>query len=142
MVGKDALQPAQRAVEVHRHRIGHQLARHLFNVGSSLVAHRASPFVRRLFPAIHALDHHRQHALDVADQRGIDGLVAIHFLRINVDLDELLRMRLTPLLALAVAEQPVEACANQHDAIALLQHQRAGSTSILRMVIGQQALCH
>src|SRR5579864_2348104 len=44
-----------------------------------------------------------------------DGNIAVHFLGLDVDLDELLRPRLAPGLAFAVRQEPVEAGADQHD---------------------------
>ena len=49
---------------------------------------------------------------------------------------------LAPGLALAVREQPVEARADQHDDVAVLQHGRARRARALRMRVGQQALAH
>ena len=51
-------------------------------------------------------------------------------------------MRLAPVLALAVRQQPVEARADQHDDVGFLQHGRACRTRTLRMGVGQQALGH
>ena len=45
-------------------------------------------------------------------------------------------------LALAVAEQPVEAGADHHHDVGVLQHRRARGTGALRMGVGQQALGH
>ena len=47
-----------------------------------------------------------------------------------------------PGLALAVRQQPVEARADQHDDVGVLQHGRARRARALRMRVGQQALGH
>ncbi len=92
-------------------------------------------------PAAHRLVEGRDDRADVADDGRDDLDVGVHFLRLDVDLDELLR-RFAPALALAVREQPVQPRADQHDDVGFLQHRRAGSTSALRMGVGEQALGH
>ena len=47
-----------------------------------------------------------------------------------------------PGLALAVRQQPVEARADQHHDVGVLQHRRARRARALRMRVGQQALAH
>ena len=79
--------------------------------------------------------HHR---FDVTDERGGDGLVAVHLVRGDVDLDEL-GVRV-PLRRIAVSEQPVQACADEHHHVGPLQGQRAGGGRRLRVVVGQQTL--
>ena len=49
---------------------------------------------------------------------------------------------LAPGLALAVRQQPVEARADQHHDVGVLQHRRARRAGALRMRVGQQALGH
>ena len=66
----------------------------------------------------------------------------VHFLGLDVDLDEFLRARLAPGLALAVRQQPVEPRADQHHDVGILQHGRARRARALRMRVGQQALGH
>ena len=50
--------------------------------------------------------------------------------------------RVAPGLALAVRQQPVEAGADQHDDVGVLQHRRARRARALRMRVGQQSLGH
>ena len=45
-------------------------------------------------------------------------------------------------LALAVRQQPVQAGADQHHDVGVLQHRRARGARALRMGVGQQALGH
>jgi hypothetical protein len=73
---------------------------------------------------------------DIADDRRGDLDVAVHLARLDVDLDELLRARRAPLLALAVTEQPVEAGTDHHYDIAVGQHGRACGGGGLRMGVG------
>ena len=91
--------------------------------------------------AAHALEQRGDAGADIADHGGDDLDVGIHFLRLDVDLDEFLR-RIAPGLALAVRQQPVEAGADQHHDVGVLQHGRARGTRALRMRVGQQALGH
>ena len=86
-------------------------------------------------------EQRRDARADVADHRRDDLDVGVHLLRLDVDLDELLRLR-APGLALAVRQQPVEARADQHDDVGLRQHGRARRARALRMRVGQQALAH
>ena len=79
---------------------------------------------------------------DVADHGSGDLDVAVHLLRFDVDLDECLRSGLAPGLAFAVRQKPVEACADQHDDIGILQHRRARGAGTLRMGVGQKPLGH
>ena len=65
----------------------------------------------------------------------------VHLLRLDVDLDELLR-RLAPGLALAVRQEPVQARADQHHDIGVLQHRRARRARRLRVRVGQEAFRH
>ena len=92
--------------------------------------------------AAHAVEQRGDAGADVADDRSDDLDVAVHLLGLDVDLDELLRMRLTPGLALAVRQQPVQARADQHHDIGVLQHRRARRTRTLRMGVGQKTLAH
>ena len=66
----------------------------------------------------------------------------VHLLGLDIDLDELLRVRLAPGLAFAVRQQPVEAGADQHHDVGILQHGRARGARALRMQVRQQALGH
>ncbi len=96
---------------------------------------------RRRPVSAHAL-HQRGHArTDVANHRRDDLDVRIHFLRLDVDLDEFLR-RIAPGLALAVRQQPVEPRADQHHDVGVLQHGRARRTRALRVGVRQKALAH
>ncbi len=63
------------------------------------------------------LEESLHHRADVADQRGGDGLVAVHLGRRDVDLDEL-GVRV-PLRRIAVAEQPVQAGTDEHHDVGL-----------------------
>src|SRR5262249_5212215 len=99
----DGAQGAERAVVVHRRRILHQPRRHLGDVFVLFRFDGADPVGRRGQPlAINGLEQSRHAGADFADQRSHDLDVAVHLLRVDVDLDEPLRMRLTPGLALAV----------------------------------------
>ena len=101
------------------------------------------PVRRRRRPfAVHAIEQRRHAGADVADHWSDDLDVAVHLLRLDVDLDEFLRVRLAPGLALAVRQQPVEARADQHDDVGVFQHRRARRARTLRMRVGQQPLAH
>ena len=101
------------------------------------------PVGRRGRPlAVDALEQRRHAGADVADQRSDDLDIAVHLLGLDVDLDEFLRSGLTPGLALAVRQKPVEAGADQHDDVGVLQHRRARRARPLRMRVGQQAFGH
>ena len=77
---------------------------------------------------------------DIAHHRRDDGAITVHFRRHDVELNKLRRRR--PLRALAVAEQPVQARADQHHHIGMRQREGARRGNRLRMVVGQQALGH
>ena len=91
--------------------------------------------------AAHAVEQRGNAGADIADQGRDDLDVRIHLLGLDIDLDELLR-RLTPGLALAVRQQPVEAGADQHDDVGVFEHGRTRRARALRMRVGQQALGH
>src|SRR2546430_10370372 len=136
----DAPERAQGAVIVHRRCIVHQPRRHLGDVLVSLALDRAGPFGGRGGPvAAHVLEQRRYTGADVADHWGCDLDIGVHLLGLDVDLDELLR-GLAPALAFAVRQQPVEARADQHHDVGVLQHRRARGAGALRMGVGQQAL--
>jgi hypothetical protein len=104
--------------------------------------------LRSAIAPVHSLagvdaDQQRRHAgTDVADQRRGDGHVAVDLGRGDVDLDELLGVGRAPGLALAMRQQPVQAGADQHHDIGLLQHVGARGGRRQCMVVGQQALGH
>src|SRR5438309_12123509 len=85
----------------------------------------------------HRGEQRRDARSDVADDRRDDLDVRIHFLRLDVDLDELLR-RLAPSLALAVRQQPIETCPDQHHDVRVLQHGRARRARALAMLVRVQ----
>ncbi len=127
---------------IHRRGVAHQLRRHLGNVVVTLLVDGVDPVGRCGGPAAaHALEQRGDAGADIADHGGHDLDVGIHFLGLDVDLDEFLR-RIAPGLALAVRQQPVEAGADQHDDVGVLQHGRACRTGRLHMGVGQQALGH
>src|SRR6266498_2106336 len=137
----DGAQCTECAVVVHRRRVLHQPRRHLGDVFFLLRFDGADPVGRRRRPlAAHTLEKRGYAGADVADQRSDDLDIAVHLLGLNVDLDELLRSKLAPSLALAVRQQPVEAGADQHHDIGVFQHRRARRTRRLRMRVGQEAL--
>src|SRR5262245_27607079 len=139
----DGAQRTERAVEVHRRRILHQPRCHLGDVGFLAFVDRIDPVGRRRRPlAVDALEQSRYAGADVADQRSGDLDIAVHLLGLDVDLDEFLRSGLAPSLAFAVRQQPVQAGADQHDDVGILQHGRARRTRRLRVRIGQEALGH
>src|SRR5690242_712486 len=138
----DGAQHAERAVIIHRVVVVHETRRHLGDVLLALGRDRAGPVRRRLGPAVaHAVEQRGDARADVADHRRGDLDVAVHLLGLDVDLNELLRC-IAPGAALAVAQQPVEAGADHHHDVGVLQHRRARRTGALRMGIGQQALGH
>ena len=119
-----------------------QPGRHLGDVVIPLGLDRIEPVGRRGRPAAAHRVQKRGHAgADIADHGCGDLDIGIHFLRLDVDLDELLR-RIAPGLALAVRQQPVEAGADQHHHVGIFQDRRARGTGALRMEIGQQAFGH
>ena len=144
--GRSLIDPAQRAqsaVEVHRRRVAHQLRRHLGDVRFLARIDGVDPVGRREpATAIDAGEKGRHAGADVADHGCHDLDVAVHLLGLDVDLDELLRARLAPGLALAVRQKPVEAGAHQHHDVGILQHHRARGTRRLRMRVRQKALGH
>ena len=129
----DGAEHAERAVIIHRRVVVHQPRRHLGDVLVALLGDRAHPVGRRRGPvAAHALEQRGDAGADVADHGGHDLDVGVHFLRLDVDLDEFLR-GIAPGLALAVRQQPVEAGADQHHDVGVLQHGRARRAGALRM---------
>ncbi len=127
---------------VHRRVVVHQPRRHLGDIVVALRLDGADPVGRRRGPgAAHGLEQRRDAGADVADQRSCDLDIGVHFPGLDVDLDEFLR-RFAPGLALAVRQQPVEARADQHHDVGILQHGRARRARALRMQVGQQALGH
>ena len=139
----DGTQCTECAVKVHRRRVLHQPRRHLGDVLFSLRLDGVGPVGRRGRPlAVDAVEKSRHAGADIADQRSDDLDVAVHFLGLDVYLDELLRAGLTPGLTLAVRQQPVEACADKHHDVGVFQHRRAGCPRALWMRVGQQALGH
>src|ERR1035441_337224 len=138
----DSAQHAERAVIIHWRVVVHQPRRHLGDVLVPFRLDRVGPVSRRRRPlAIDAGEKSRDAGADVADHRGDDLDVRIHFLGLDVDLDEFLR-RFAPGFALSVRQQPVETRADQHDDVAIFQHRRARRARALRMRVGQQALGH
>src|SRR5476651_2096930 len=115
------------------------------DLGDVLVAlgrDRAHPVRWRLGPAAaHGVDHRGDARSDVANDRRRDLDVAVHLPGLDVDLHELLG-RIAPGLALAVAQEPVEAGTDHHHDVGVLQYRRACGTRALRMGVGQQALGH
>ena len=108
------------------------------DLADELVAPRRSctliwPGLPRSSSAVH-------HRADVADERRGDGLVAVHLGCGDVDLDELGVG--VPLRRIAMSEQPVQPCTDEHHHVGPLQRQRAGGRRRLRVVVGQQALGH
>src|ERR1700721_1459417 len=55
-------------------------------------------------------------------QRSNDPDIRVHLLGLDVDLDDPLRSRLAPGLALAVRQKPVQASADQHHDVGVLEH--------------------
>ena len=139
----DGAQRTERAVEIHRCRVLHQLRSHLGRVGFFARFDGVGPIGRRGLPALVDAPEEGGHAgADVADQRGGDLDVAVHLLGLDVDLDELLRSGCTPGLALAVRQEPVEAGADQQHDVGLLQGRRARRARRLRVRVGQEAFGH
>src|SRR5581483_7211194 len=138
----DGAQHAERAVIVHRVVVVHQARRHLGDVLLALGGDGGHPLGRALGPAAAHLGQQSAHArADIAHDRRHDLDVAVHLLGLDVDLDELLR-RIAPGLALAVAQEPIEAGADHHHHVRILEHGRARGARALRMRVGQQALGH
>ena len=109
----------------------------------SFFSDRLRPLRRRLLPVVtHAAQQRGDAGADIAHQRCGDLDVAVHLARLDVDLDELLRARLPPLPALAVAEQPVEPRADHQHDVAVGEHGRARGGGALRMQVRKQALGH
>ena len=119
----DVAQGAKRAVKVHRRRILHQSWGHLGNVGLLALIDGIDPVRRSARPlAVHAPEQGRYAGANVADEGRDDRDIAVHLLRLDVDLNEFLRSRLTPGLAFAVREKPVQAGADQQDDIGVFEH--------------------
>ena len=138
----DGLQHAQRTMKIHRRIVVHQLRRHLGDIGLDLGPDRARPFRRRGLPVgAHALEQRRDTTANIADQRGRDLDIAVHLSRLDVDLDEFLRLG-SPLLAFAVRQKPVKAGADHHHYIGFFQHQRTRRASGLRVIVRKQAFGH
>ena len=130
-------------MEVHRCGILHQPRRHLGDVLVLARADGVDPLRCRSRPiAAHCFDQRRHTGADVAHQRSDDRNIAVHLLGFDIDLNELLRAKLAPRLALAVRQKPVEARADQHHDIGILQHRRTRCTRALRMRIRQKTLGH
>src|ERR1700730_13906034 len=124
----DGPQCTERTVVIHRRSIVHQPRRHLGDVLISLGFDRAGPVGRRGRPlVVDSFEQGRYAGADVSDHRRNDLHVRVHLLGLDVDLDELLRL-IAPAFALAVRQQPVQARADQHHHIGILQHRGAGST--------------
>ncbi len=129
-------------MEVHRRLVVREPRRHLGDVFLAFRLDGAGPFRRWRRPvAAHAVEQRRYAGADVADHGSDDLDVAVHLLRLDVDLDELLR-RVAPGLALAVRQEPVEPGADQHHDVGVLQHRRACRAGALRMRVGQKSLGH
>jgi hypothetical protein len=139
----DGAQNAQRAVIIHRRFVVHQTRRHLRDVLVLLGIDRVEPVGGRRRPvAAHLLEKRRHARADIAHQRCRDLDVAVHLPGLDVDMDEFLRMRLAPRLALAVGQQPVQTRADQHHDVRILQHRRTRGTRTLRMQVGQETFRH
>ena len=123
---------------VHRRVVVAQARRHLGDVLVALGRHCLHPVrdLQREGVTVARLEQRR-----IANDRGDDLDVGVHFLRLDVDLNELLRLG-TPGLALAVRQQPVEPRADQHHDIGLCQHGGACRARALRMRVGEEALAH
>ena len=127
---------------IHRHVVVHQLGRHFGDVVVALGRDRLDPVGGSGWPvSAHAIEQRRDAGADIADHGRDDLDVAIHFLRLDVDLDELLR-RIAPGLALAVRQQPIQPRADQQHDIGVLQNGRARGAGALRMGVGQQSFRH
>src|SRR5919108_6439016 len=97
-------------MKVHRRGVLHEPRRHLGDIFFFARTDGGDPIGRWRRPiGAHALDKRGYTGADIADEWGDDRNVAIDFLRLDVDLDELLRSGLTPGLAFAVRQKPVEA---------------------------------
>ena len=134
---------AERAVVVHRRVVVHQARRHL---GDVLVA--SSPvtaLVQSAGGAGHLLPMPSRSADTHEPMSPTTGAtistLRVHLLRLDVDLDELLR-RVAPGLALAVRQEPVQARADQHDDVGVFQHGRARGARAQRMRVGKEPLAH
>src|SRR3954462_10841951 len=139
----DGAQGAERAVVVHRRGVLHQPRRHLGDVLFSFRFDGADPVSRRRRPfAVDAFEQSRYTGADVADHWSDDLDIAVHLLGLDVDLDELLRVRFAPGLAFAVRQQPVQARADQHHDVGVFQHRRTRRARTQRMRVGQQAFAH
>src|SRR3546814_19089390 len=113
------------------------------SVGLFLLVDRAGPLGRRRRPLVaHALEQRGDAGADIADHGRGDLDVAVHLSGLDIDLDELLRARIAPGLALAMRQQPVAAGADPPDDVGLLQHQPARGPGRLRLLVGPKALGH
>ncbi len=129
-------------MEIHGGGILHEARRHLCDVLVALGVDGLHPIGRRGLPgAVDAGEQSGDAGADIAHQRRGDLDVRVHFLGLDVDLDELLG-RIAPGLALAVGQQPVEAGAHQNDHVGILQRRGARGTGGLGMGVGQKALGH
>ena len=128
---------------VHRRFIVHEARRHLGDVFLALGRDGRDPVGGRRGPVgAHALQHRLNAGAHVADDGRDDLDIAVHFARLDVDLNELLRARRAPCLALAVREQPVQPRAQHDDDVGILENGRARRARGLRMQIGQKPLGH
>src|SRR3546814_18003124 len=99
---------------------------------------RAGPLGRRRRPLVaHALEQRGDAGADIADHGRGDLDVAVHLSGLDIDLDELLRARLAPGLALAMRQQPVEEGAVTHADVGFLPHPRARDRGRPRGVAGR-----
>src|SRR5581483_7797431 len=139
----DCAQGAERAVEVHRRGVFHQPRRHLGDVFVFLCLDGIDPIGRRRRPFVaHGAEKRGYAGADVADDRRRDFDIRVHFLRLDVDLNERLRTGFAPGLAFAVREQPVQPGSDQHHDVGIGQDRGARGAGALRMRVGQDALGH
>ena len=140
----DGAQGAERAVEVHR-RVEFFISRGailaMFSSRFDVTALIQSAGGAGQLPPMPSRRAETQEPMSPTTGATISS-VAVHLLGLDVDLDEPLRSRLAPGLALAVRQQPVEAGADQHHDVGVLQHRRARRARALRMRVGQKALGH
>ena len=138
----DLTQYTKRPVVIHRYVIVLQFRHHAGDVGFFFRRNRAHPLGRRCVPVIaKAIKQCFNTRPDITDNRRRDFDVAVHFLRLDVDLHKLSRL-VPPGLSLAVREQPIEAGADHHNRIGFFQHQRPCRAGRKGMRVGQQTFGH